>query len=57
MNTFSLFFRDNCRSGRDFDFLRNSRVTAYQEGWGLDAENPLAAQDTSKPTNHSGFSL
>jgi len=39
-------FRDNCLSGVDFDFLRNTYVTAYREGWALYAENPIAAQDT-----------
>ena len=36
----------------DYDFLKNSYVTAYREGWALYAENPLAAQDTGEPSKH-----
>lgn len=39
-------FRDVCREGVNFQFLKDITGIAIREGWGLYSENPLAAQDT-----------
>ena len=41
-------FRDHCLNVVNFGFLRDSSVTAFDEGWGLYAENPLVAHDTGQ---------